>query len=147
MTVKRIIPIDEALASWHCNDLAKLAVIFNHDIAEDDSGMWRWKQNRFMCHFRGGQGPFYVGAYYRGDRTKTYRGSVDLNVLWFDLGHKTFAVEEMMKFYMQIGYSLCGFVEVWGEREASELDLPDAKPSQSIIDYMIEKYSGQVLKL
>lgn len=40
----------------------------------------------------------------------------DLNTLWIEFAHKKFTLDEMMQFYRELGYSLCGFVDVWSER-------------------------------
>jgi hypothetical protein len=154
MDIRRIIPLSEVAATEHYADMAKLAVIFNHDIIETYTGTWRWRENGLVCHLHRGQGPFYDGKVYTGDPKNTRRGSIDLNILWLDLLHGKFTVEEMMKFYMQIGYSLSGYEEVWGSKEAYEFNLPDAlQPTsadahgQTIIEYMISRYDGQVLHL
>lgn len=159
MTILRVLTLDEVAASGHYDDMAELAVIFNHDIVEcdgpPDNPIWRWKANRFICLFNDGDGPFFEGGEYRGERTRKYRGSIDLNVLWLDMLKGKFAVEEMMKFYMQIGYSLSGFGSVWGQRSACELNLPGAIPPaseddcdyQTVLEYMLTKYKRQVLKL
>ena len=151
--IKRIIPLEEVAEHQYYWDMAELAKIFNHEIVEDDNGVWRWKANDLVCHLLHGAS-YYEGEEWLGGRTKTFRGSIDLNTLWLDFYKKKFTVEEMMKFNMQIGYSLSGFCEVFGQREAKELDLEGAKKpesdeeyTQTIIDYMVEKYKGQTLKL
>ena len=40
----------------------------------------------------------------------------DLNTLWGDFHNKKFSINEMMQWYREIGYSLCGFVDVWSGR-------------------------------
>jgi len=40
---------------------------------------------------------------------------VDLNDLWVDFQVGTMPVEDMATVYRMMGYSLCGFVEVFGE--------------------------------
>ncbi len=161
--IVRIIPLDEVAARGDYDDMAELAVIFNHDIVEvghmENQRTWRWKANKLVSHLDSGNGPFYEGSDYN-QYTKCFRGSIDLNNLWMDLYKKKFSVEEMMKFYMQIGMSLCGFGEAFGQKEAYELNLPDAKRPdpdedpdarteyvQNILEYMLEKHKGQVLKL
>lgn len=150
--IKRIIPLEEVANHSGYADLDKLAMIFNHDVVETDMGIWRWKKNNLVdLLFR--NAPFYEGTNYSGS-TKTCRGCVDLNHLWMDLHKNVFSMEEMIKFYMGSGYSLSGFIAVFC-REASEFNLPGAipinedseEPTQDIIDYMITKYDGQVLKL
>lgn len=169
---ERIIPTEEVAATAWYEDLAKLSIIFNHDIVERHEGgkmedgsprpIWRWKKNLFtswLC----GHGPFYTPssistsanfmapAY---EKTITHRGSLDLNCLAIDLHNGVFTMEEWMKFYMQIGYSLDGFCEVFGQHEASEFDLPGALPlasnenyTETIIDYMNRIHEGKILKL
>lgn len=130
---ERIIPLLEVRASDY-NDLADLAEIFRHEIIEDQSGVWRWKQNRlsrFICD------------------------QINLNNVWIALHRGDFSMEELMKFYMQIGYSLDGFIEVFGQHEASEFSLAGAKPpdpnnddyTETILEYMRRTYCGGSLKL
>ncbi len=151
---KRIIPLDEVKDNGYYDELVELAVIFNHEIVEDARGTWRWKTNTLMDYIHG-DAPFYEGTEYRGNNTKTYRGSLDLNALRIDLIRRRFTLEEYMKFYMGIGYSLSGFYEVFGQDEAADWGVADAKKpenkpdeyTQTVIDYMCEKYRGQVLKI
>jgi hypothetical protein len=97
------------------------------------------------------------------------RASVDLNTLWGDLRRDEFTMEEMVKFYMQTGYSLSGFCEVFGQKEAYEFGLPGAKQPfkenhylghaedevieddshyvENIIDYLCRVHEGKVLSL
>lgn len=144
MTVKdrRLIPLEEVLASGEYDDMVELARIFNHGI-EDVDGVWRWQSNKLIRLITNHEN-YTVGM-------------VDLNCLWAAFYDGKFTCEELMKFYMGMGYSLCGFGEVFGQKEAHELGLPGAKVPedgegeddyiQTPIDYMIEKYSGQVLKI
>ena len=38
---------------------------------------------------------------------------VSLNDLWIEYANKRFTKEEVMQFYRDIGYSLCGFTEIF----------------------------------
>lgn len=162
MEIKRIIPNREVSEADHYWYLAELAVIFNHEIVEDDHGTWRWKENGLINNLYKCAPVFTppISESPRAVNTKSLRASVDLNGLWMDLLHNLFSMEEMMKFYMGMGYSLSGFIEIFGQREAYEFDLegathpdPEEDPDersdylQTIIDYMLEKHKGQVLKL
>jgi len=167
----RVIPLDEVEGSPHYNDMAPLAVIFNHDVVEVPSGdprrgrTWRWRPNAFIDWIQD-----YGGVYTpagpqntaRGDHSygrhcKSIRASLCLNTLVCDLQCGAFSMEEWMKFYMQMGYSLCGYAEVFGQHEASEYGLPGAKertdgddPDQyveTVLEYMARKHEGKVLKL
>jgi hypothetical protein len=51
-----------------------------------------------------------------------------------------------MKFHMQLGYSLAGFEEVSGQREASYY-VTDAVGEEAAFDYVLRKHKGTVLKL
>lgn len=163
--IKRIIPVEEVAEADHYWDLAELAVIFNHDIVETDKGTWRWRANSFMgwiSDYAGVYTPSSVEEYANGmhgygQHSKEFRASLSLNTLVVDLQYGAFSVEEWMKFYMQIGYSLSGYCEVFGQREASEYGLPGAKQRteeddedqyvETILDYMRRKHAGKVLKL
>lgn len=129
------VPLDRVAQSEH-TDMAKLAAIFHHDIV-DESGVWRWKPNSIIRHM-------IIG------------GPIHLNLLWLLLYQGNFTVEEMMKLYMQIGYSLSGYRGIWDAMEANEFGLPDALPSnpsykttyaQTPIEYMLLHYEGKTLNL
>lgn len=110
---KRVIPNSEVAKAEHYADMAELARIFGHQVVETSESppVWRWRQNGLVR---------WVTAEGNPNR-------LDLNRLWSDFhrGHAT--VYEMMKFYMQLGYSLCGFAEVFGQCEAWDWKLPDAQ--------------------
>ena len=163
--IKRKIKLKEVreTAYW---DMAELAKIFNHQIVEMHDGVWRWKPNRFIDWIQD-YAPVYTpsNAECNADKVEPYtrhnttelRASLSLNVLVCDLHAGKFSMEEWMKFYMQMGYSLCGYAEVFGQHEASEYDLPDAKPVpddhdgnnyvETVLDYMRRVHKGKVLKL
>ncbi len=154
--IKRIIPLEEVKAAEHYQGFAGLATIFNHDIIEDTSGVWRWKKNNLVQYILD-DAPWYEGTEYHGINTKVYRGRLCINSLWRDFYKGLFTCEELMKFYMGIGYSLSGFSEIFGGKEASDFKLPGAKERtnadnpdeyiQTIIDYMLEKHKDTVLKI
>ena len=82
------------------------------------------------------------------------RASLNANTLVMDLHSGMFTMEEWMKYNMQIGYSLSGWCELFGQHEAAEYNLPGAKQPESedaytetVIDYMIRVHRGKVLKL
>lgn len=155
--VKRVIPLEEvANAKWY-SDMAELAVIFNHEIVETNEGTWRWRTNGIVDYALSGICGMHEGEWHGHMSAKYFRGAINLNDLWGDFYRGAFTCEELMKFYMGIGYSLGGYSEVWGQKEATELRLPGAIKRtedddedhyvQTPIDYMIQKYKGQVLKL
>jgi hypothetical protein len=90
-------------------------------------------------------------------RANYFRGSVNLNDLWIDYYRGRFTCEELMKFYMGIGYSLSGYAEVFGQKEATEMNLPGARQRtdeddedsyvQTPLEYMIEKHKGKIIKV
>jgi len=130
----RFIPLEELTENGYAN-MAKLAVIFNHEVVEMEDGTWRWKPNRLMSWLKN-HGPFYLVR---------------------DLHAGVFSIEEYMKFQMQNGYSLCGYSEIFGQHEASEYNLEGAKVppendpgeeyTETVIDYMIRVHEGKVLKI
>lgn len=145
----RVVGVEELQQDYA--DLAELAVIFNHEVVEKGK-VWRWKTNGLVRHLLDGECPFYKGDSHVG--VSRIRGTVDLNALWGDFSQKLFSLEELMKFYMGMGYSLCGFVEVFGQHQAGEYDLPNLLPNlppqevepEDLIEYVIRKHKGQVLK-
>jgi len=165
LDIKRVIPLDEVRASGHYNDMADLAEIFNHEIVEMGD-TWRWRPNRLInlieefC-------PVYTpssavnhaeGKFGYGRHCTSIRASLDMNNLWTDFYDGLFTAEELMKYYMQTGYSLGGFAEVFGQKEACECKLPGAKTEyeegqdrdyyvENILEYMCRIHKGEVLKL
>lgn len=160
----RIVPIEEVRASDWYSDLADLAEIFNHEIVEFTSSpesrfggnpVWRWKSTNFVRKLFDGitvhTPPEWTGPSYN----KVELAAVDLNQLWVSIHHKEISIEEAVKIYMQMGYSLSGFCEVFS-KPAEEMDLEGARPvseeeyhngeHQTVIDWLNEKYKGQVLK-
>jgi len=152
--------------------MAPLAVIFNHDAVEVPSGpdpskgrTWRWKPNAFIDWIQD-----YAGVYTPSGPSNTARGehsygrhctsiraSLSLNMLVCDLQCGAFSMEEWMKFYMQMGYSLSGYGEVFGQHEASEYGLSGAKVREegdeedhyieTVLEYITRIHEGKVLKL
>ena len=159
--IKRFIPLEEVKVNPHYTDLAKLAKIFNHDVVEMDSGTWRWRPNLLIDWLYDHAGVFTPSAAENAadggsgfSRGPDGRASLNLNVLVCDLHAGMFTMEEWMKFYMQKGYSLDGYYEVFGQSEAADVGLPGAKKPKSrdaytetVIDYMIRVHKGKVLKL
>lgn len=151
--IKRTVPVDEVKAEW--SDLGRLSEIFKHDVVEMVNGVWRWRPNLLVSHLLSGGCTVFQGipAAYCGGRTPTMRGTLDLNHLWMDFEAGAFTADEMVKFYMDMGYSLSGFSSIFHQREAAHYDLPGAKPAatesedeegweydgQSIIDYLVER--------
>jgi hypothetical protein len=166
----RVIPLEEVAATGYYEDMAQLAKIFHHEIVESEEGpnnVWRWKTNTLvdMLHEHA---PVYTPScrdareqgimpYTRGSRE--FNASINLNEMVMRLHSGEFSMEEWMKFYMQIGYSLGGYAEVFGQHEASEYGelCPGAKEREpndledeyveTVIDYMIRVHEGEVLKL
>jgi hypothetical protein len=155
--IKRVIPVEEVLESDHYNDMGQLATIFNNDIVEMRDGVWRWRPNTLVTLAQSGDCGMHEGEWEGAMKTRCFRGAIDLNDLWCDYHRGRFTCEELMKFNMQIGYSLSGFAELFGQKEATDMGLEGARKRtddddpdyyvQTPIDYMIEKYKGQVLKL
>lgn len=55
----------------------------------------------------------------------------DINTLWKEYWDGKFTMDEMMQLYREIGYSLCGYVDVWSEKFYA---LEDAKEFQKALD-------------
>ena len=155
--IKRVIPLEEVAAHKYYWDMAQLAVIFNHDIVEMEDGVWRWRQNRLM-RLIDDYCPVYLPAGDYNRDSKAVRGGLDLNTLIMDVHTGFCSVEEYMKFYMQIGYSLSGYGEVFSQSEAEEWNLPGAKTEweegqdrdyykETPLEYMLRVHKGEVLKI
>ena len=152
MSEFRIIPLQEVRESYP--DLADLAEIFNHEIVELDS-VWRWKSTKFVAKLLSGikvhVPPVWVGP----DYNKIEYAGLSLNELWVDICHGEIPIEEVVKLHMQMGYSLAGFYGIF-DNPAEDMKLENARPvtieesynggHQTIIDWLNEKYKGQILK-
>lgn len=95
--IKRIIPKEE-VATQHEDILLFLDALGIHDylFIEDENGTWRFRENKLQELLR--------------ESNHTY----DLNRLAVMVG-KHFRPREWVIFYMGMGYSLCGFEEIFGE--------------------------------
>ena len=157
--IKRVVPLDEVVEN-HKQE-AELAVIFNHDIVEMEDGTWRWRPNklaRLMLDCCPVFTPCSLGDWGYARHCTEGKASLSLNGLAIDLHNGAFSVEEYMKFYMQTGYSLCGFRDCFAQHDAFEYKLPGAKtehaPNQdpddyveTVIEYMLRVHKGEVLKI
>lgn len=66
----------------------------DHPIVKDPEGVLRFQESPIV---------------------KWLRDQVSVNDMWRECGRGTFSTDELMQFYRDIGYSLGGFEEVWGE--------------------------------
>lgn len=126
---------------WYSN-LYPLMVSFGHQVVIDESNVWRWRPTAFASYINGGDAPFRVGALpSHGVR----RGQLSINDLWEDLYYKKHDLkpEDVMKYYMGIGYSLSGFQEVFEQKLAKPF-YDDADEGESILDYVAEKWRGKI---
>lgn len=132
----------------HYPEIVELIKVIPHEIVVVGD-VWRFKENsivRYLCD----EAPFYTPSSKKagyGSHSLEQVGSVSLNGLWIDFHDKKFEIEDFMKFYMGLGYSLCGFLECFGQREAFDFGYSDAKPpqggdyyTQTLIDYVIAKH-------
>ena len=70
----------------------------------DSDGVQRFKANSIIRHI--------VDRY------------VDLNDLWLNFNHsKSMTIEDMMLFYMDMGYSVCGFCDIFNNEEVPNLEI------------------------
>lgn len=134
-------------------DMAHLAKIFHHEIVLKDN-IIRWKENKLVRYLTGDSGgcefhtpPEWVGMMHN----QVYNGAVDLN------GARSkgiFTLEEYMKFYMGMGYSLSGFGDVFGQCEITEyrLEYIEQPPAdhkfgeeywETPIEYIRKKYKNK----
>lgn len=138
----RIISPEELVDKYPCyKDMADLARSFVHKIVlcqEGNNGVLRWKGSQLIRYLT------------------SSTGVIDLNNLAIDLFKKKFSLEEYMKFYMDMGYSLSGYVEVFGQREVTEYGLSyiehppeghdfDKEYWETPIEYMRKKYKNSTV--
>ena len=136
-----IVSLKEIKANNFYSNMAVLAGIFNHEIWRDEEGTLCWVPNALICLLKD-----HVPI--QSDGPLEMRGRICLNTLQQDFYEKKFDIYEYMKFYMGMGYSLGGFIEVFGQHEAIEWGLEGALPlnddksenyAQTPIDYVIAR--------
>jgi hypothetical protein len=139
----RTIPLSEVAKHDQYGDLAALARLFHHAIVQDDNGIWRWQVND-LIRLLVDDTPVYQGP---RPGHGYGRAALDLNALWLDFQQQRFHVEQLMKFYMEMGYSLCGFLEVFDNEPAEDYGLfssqtvtEDSPELWTLLDYVLEKY-------
>lgn len=118
-------------------DLADFCDIFQHDAVEMENGVWRWKTNELI-------------DYIEDNST----GNINMNVLWLRV--KTIEdILQIMKYYMQIGMSLAGFCEVFGQKSSVDFGLPDAIPineededsyGETLLEYVLKHFKGKIVR-
>lgn len=109
-TIKRVVPYSEVEGCGYYEGLAQLGEGLGVRVVETEQGVWRWEEcklTRWLCDH------------------------VNLNKLWIDYRNGVMgdphgpALLDLMRFYMQIGYSLGGFVEIFGHSLNYEEGQPD----------------------
>lgn len=152
--VNKVVSLRSLRARTCYYDMADLAVIFNHEVIEDENKVWRWKSNRLMCLLLE-HAPVYMPssaeshalaiAPYIG-RSQDHRASISMNGLYIDHLNGLYSIEERMKFSMQIGYSLCGFSELFDQHTPDEYGRKGHK-GENVTQYIRRIHKGKVLKL
>lgn len=162
MREERVIEDLGELEGGYFDDLISLAKIFNHDIVEITNSSPEAAKSRFgEKHLRWKKTKLGelltetgIGVRDPNDHLNSYnlKAIVDLNSFWIARSEQNIPMEEVMKFYMQMGYSLSGFCDVFSN-PAWDYKLPGALPyrsdedyPQSVIDWMNLTYEGKVLK-
>ena len=96
-------------------EMVAIAARLRHDIVYEE-GLFRFKQNKLLRHLMD-NGAFYIPSNANGGsggNRLEQRGTISLHSLWDDYESGNFSLAELMKFYMEIGYSWCGFTEMFG---------------------------------
>lgn len=131
----RVVSFDYIRQHQYYSELADLAECFNHAIIEDDAGTLRFKPNMLV-----------VGLYHE-------KG---MEAIFDDFEQGGCTVEELIKFYMSIGYALGGFEELF-DKEASAFitfsdkdgsavaDLKQVAVDRTIVEYLVAKYRKEHL--
>ena len=113
-------PDDERLDEYYLGYI-KMLGLDNQPFGLDENGTLRFESNDTDSKI--------------WKRYKELKGSEDetgdINTLWKEYFEGKFTMDEMMQFYREIGYSLCGYVDVWSERFYG---VEDAKEFQIALD-------------
>lgn len=101
-------------------DLVQLAKKLHHKMIVDEHGTYRWKKNSLICDLydntpiimMNNENHKFIDAFKLPDG---YNYKLSLNEMWIRFYDGQYSLVEMMKFYMDIGMSLCGFLDVFSE--------------------------------
>lgn len=104
MNESEIVPHDQ-VPEWAERQVS----ITDHSIVKDEEGTLRYQENTLIT---------WLHDIYH----------IDMNNLWVAYRRKVFTRDEFMQFYRDIGYSLSGFEEVWGD--ALDEMVPDEEDEQ-----------------
>ena len=106
MSIERVVPKKE-VAVYHSDMLLFLEAlrILDFVVIEDQNGTHRFRENQLTCLLR-----------------EACKSQYDMNALAVMAG-RNFRLREWVKFYMDIGYSLGGFEEIFGESMDSVLGI------------------------
>ena len=97
---ERIVDISEIPRMYH-----DLLLLSDHPVIKDDQGILRYKTNNLTNFLH--------------DNCK-----FDLNKIWFQYRNfGSWTEDEFMQFYRDIGISLCGFCDIWGEAIDEKLGI------------------------
>ena len=99
-TIKRIVPHDDPVLVKDYSDLME-KMPADVIIVETEGGVYRFKENSLVCWLTTPVPP-------------TDNVLVDLNLLYIAYDRGAFTLEDYMAFYRDMGYSLCGFIEIFG---------------------------------
>jgi hypothetical protein len=93
----------------HYNDVLEFLYLCNINpiFIKDDNNVIRFKGNKIMR---------YLIDYHREETHKVNNShNQGLNIIWSESCVKNYTLREFVELYIGIGYSLCGFVEVFGD--------------------------------
>lgn len=159
MSEKIITPSELRKNFEYYEDMADLAKIFHHQVVLTEGGVIRWKENKLVKLLVGDYEtgcPFHTPAKWMGAMVnRNHLGAVDLNGLSILRNKGAFTLEEYMKFYMGMGYSLSGYGDVFGQCEVKEygLEYIEQPPEdhdfgqeywETPIEYIRKKYKNKV---
>lgn len=108
-------------------NLFALSYVMNHDIVYDRMGVVRWKANRLSL---------WIWDIFKLHKIPDI-GFFNYMAITSQL-EDAFSLEEYVKFHMEVGYSLSGFMELFG-KPAEEFNLESPKEGESVIDWIIRK--------
>jgi hypothetical protein len=93
--MRRMVPRNDPVLVKHYSDLMEVQPL-DAQVVEDDEGVYRWREDKLI-------------------RWLVDSEEVDLNKVSIAYQIGKFTLQEYMKFYRGLGYSLSGFIETFGE--------------------------------
>jgi len=163
--IVRVLTFDE-VCKEDSLEMAEIGRIFNHDVVQYDDNVLRWKPSNLVKWLHD-HAPMRTpsrleeyadevaapaseknqfGRWTKAERPKPVRAGIDVLGLRNDFEAGVISLLDYMKYHMNIGYSLCGFGELF-VKSAVQFQLDGAAEGETILTYIRRIHKWKVLRL